>query len=237
MDFGRNHTATDSGSISVLLRTEGLSRVYHQGDVDVRALRDCSFSVEKGEFAAVVGASGSGKSTLLNLCGGLDRPTGGKVFIGEEELYKNSDEKLAEIRRRKIGFIFQNYQLIPIMTAYENLVMPTLLDKRKIEKEYVDELAEALGITERLQHFPSQLSGGQQQRVAIGRALVNHPELILADEPTGNLDKEAAEEVIQLLVSTIKRFDGTLVMITHAPEIAKRADRVFRIDDGILIEE
>ena len=220
-----------------ILRTEGLSRVYHQGDVDVRALRDCSFSVEKGEFVAVVGASGSGKSTLLNLCGGLDRPTGGKVFIGEEELYKNSDEKLAEIRRRKIGFIFQNYQLIPIMTAYENLVMPTLLDKRKIEKEYVDELAEALGITERLQHFPSQLSGGQQQRVAIGRALVNHPELILADEPTGNLDKEAAEEVIQLLVSTIKRFDGTLVMITHAPEIAKRADRVFRIDDGILIEE
>ncbi|MDD6036600.1 MAG: ABC transporter ATP-binding protein [Lachnospiraceae bacterium] len=220
-----------------ILRTEGLSRVYHQGDVDVRALRDCSFSVEKGEFVAVVGASGSGKSTLLNLCGGLDRPTGGKVFIGEEELYKNSDEKLAEIRRRKIGFIFQNYQLIPIMTAYENLVMPTLLDKRKIEKEYVDELAEALGITERLHHFPSQLSGGQQQRVAIGRALVNHPELILADEPTGNLDKEAAEEVIQLLVSTIKRFDGTLVMITHAPEIAKRADRVFRIDDGILIEE
>ena len=220
-----------------ILRTEGLSRVYHQGDVDVRALRDCSFSVEKGEFVAVVGASGSGKSTLLNLCGGLDRPTGGKVFIGEEELYKNSDEKLAEIRRRKIGFIFQNYQLIPIMTAYENLVMPTLLDKRKIEKEYVDELAEALGITERLHHFPSQLSGGQQQRVAIGRALVNHPELILADEPTGNLDKEAAEEVIQLLISTIKRFDGTLVMITHAPEIAKRADRVFRIDDGILIEE
>ncbi len=220
-----------------ILRTEGLSRVYHQGDVDVRALRDCSFSVEKGEFVAIVGASGSGKSTLLNLCGGLDRPTGGKVFIGEEELYKNSDEKLAEIRRRKIGFIFQNYQLMPIMTAYENMVMPTLLDKRKIEKEYVEELAEALGITDRLHHFPSQLSGGQQQRVAIGRALVNHPELILADEPTGNLDKEAAEEVMQLLQSTIKRFDGTLVMITHEPEIAKRADRIFRIDNGVLTEE
>ena len=220
-----------------ILRTEGLSRVYHQGDVDVRALRDCSFSVEKGEFVAIVGASGSGKSTLLNLCGGLDRPTGGKVFIGEEELYKNSDEKLAEIRRRKIGFIFQNYQLMPIMTAYENMVMPTLLDKRKIEKEYVEGLAEALGITDRLHHFPSQLSGGQQQRVAIGRALVNHPELILADEPTGNLDKEAAEEVMQLLQSTIKRFDGTLVMITHEPEIAKRADRIFRIDNGVLTEE
>lgn len=220
-----------------ILRTEGLSRVYHQGEIDVRALKDCSFSVEKGEFVAVVGASGSGKSTLLNLCGGLDRPTGGKVFVGEMELYKNSDEKLAEIRRRKIGFIFQNYQLVPIMTAYENLVMPTLLDKRKIERDYVEELAEALGITDRLHHFPSQLSGGQQQRVAIGRALVNHPELILADEPTGNLDKESAEEVMKLLVSTIKRFDGTLVMITHEPEIAKRADRIFRIDDGVLTEE
>lgn len=220
-----------------ILRTEGLSRVYHQGEIDVRALKDCSFSVEKGEFVAVVGASGSGKSTLLNLCGGLDRPTGGKVFVGEMELYKNSDERLAEIRRRKIGFIFQNYQLVPIMTAYENLVMPTLLDKRKIEREYVEELAEALGITDRLHHFPSQLSGGQQQRVAIGRALVNHPELILADEPTGNLDKESAEEVMKLLVSTIKRFDGTLVMITHEPEIAKRADRIFRIDDGVLTEE
>lgn len=220
-----------------ILKTEGLSRVYHQGEIDVRALKDCSFSVEKGEFVAVVGASGSGKSTLLNLCGGLDRPTGGKVFVGEMELYKNSDERLAEIRRRKIGFIFQNYQLVPIMTAYENLVMPTLLDKRKIEREYVEELAEALGITDRLHHFPSQLSGGQQQRVAIGRALVNHPELILADEPTGNLDKESAEEVMKLLVSTIKRFDGTLVMITHEPEIAKRADRIFRIDDGVLTEE
>ncbi len=220
-----------------VLRTEGLSRVYHQGDVDVRALKECSFSVEKGEFVAVVGASGSGKSTLLNLCGGLDRPTGGSVFLGEEELYQNSDEKLAEIRRRKIGFIFQNYQLVPIMTAYENLVMPTLLDKRKIEKEYVDELAEALGISDRLHHFPSQLSGGQQQRVAIGRALVNHPELILADEPTGNLDKESSEEVIRLLISTIKRFDGTLVMITHEPAIAEKADRIFRIDDGVLTEE
>ncbi len=220
-----------------ILRTEGLSRVYHQGDVDVRALKDCSFSVEKGEFVAIVGASGSGKSTLLNLCGGLDRPTGGNVFIGEEDLYKNSDEKLAEIRRRKIGFIFQNYQLMPIMTAYENLVMPALLDKRKIEKEYVEELAYALGITERLHHFPAQLSGGQQQRVAIGRALVNHPELILADEPTGNLDKEAAEEVMQLLLSTIKKFDGTLVMITHAPEIAKQAERILRIDNGVLTEE
>ena len=220
-----------------ILRTEGLSRVYHQGDVDVRALRDCSFTVGKGEFVAVVGASGSGKSTLLNLCGGLDRPTGGKVFIGEEDLYKNSDEKLAEIRRRKIGFIFQNYQLMPIMTAYENMVMPTLLDKRKIEKEYVEELANALGITDRLHHFPSQLSGGQQQRVAIGRALVNHPELILADEPTGNLDKDAAEEVMQLLQNTIKKFNGTLVMITHEPEIAKTADRIFRIDNGMLTEE
>lgn len=220
-----------------VLRTEGLSRVYHQGDVDVRALKECSFSVEKGEFVAVVGASGSGKSTLLNLCGGLDRPTGGGVFLGEEELYKNSDEKLAEIRRKKIGFIFQNYQLVPIMTAYENLVMPALLDKRKIEKEYVEELAKALGISDRLHHFPSQLSGGQQQRVAIGRALVNHPELILADEPTGNLDKESAEEVIRLLISTIKRFDGTLVMITHEPVIAEKADRIFRIDDGVLTEE
>ena len=220
-----------------ILRTEGLSRVYHQGDVDVRALRDCSFSVEKGEFVAVVGTSGSGKSTLLNLCGGLDRPTGGKVFIGEEELYKNSDEKLAEIRRKKIGFIFQNYQLMPIMTAYENMVMPTLLDRRKIEKEYVEELANALGITDRLHHFPSQLSGGQQQRVAIARALVNHPELILADEPTGNLDKDAAEEVMQLLQNTIKKFNGTLVMITHEPEIAKTADRIFRIDNGMLTEE
>lgn len=220
-----------------ILKTEGLSKVYHQGDMDVRALKDCSFSVEKGEFVAVVGASGSGKSTLLNLCGGLDRPTGGKVFLGEVDLYSNSDEKLAELRRRKIGFIFQNYQLVPIMTAYENLVMPTLLDKRKIEKAYVEELAETLGICDRLHHFPSQLSGGQQQRVAIGRALVNHPELILADEPTGNLDKASAEEVIQLLVSTIKRFDGTLVMITHEPEIAKRADRIFRIDNGVLTEE
>lgn len=220
-----------------ILKTEGLSRVYHQGEVDVRALKDCNFSVEKGEFVAVVGVSGSGKSTLLNLCGGLDRPTGGKVFLGEMELHKNSDEKLAEIRRKKIGFIFQNYQLVPIMTAYENMVMPALLDKRKIEKEYVEELAEALGITDRLHHFPSQLSGGQQQRVAIGRALVNHPELILADEPTGNLDKESAEEVMQLLIGTIEKFDGTLVMITHEPEIAKRANRIFRIDDGVLKEE
>lgn len=220
-----------------VLRTEGLSRVYHQGDIDVRALKECSFSVERGEFVAVVGASGSGKSTLLNLCGGLDRPTGGKVFLGEEEIYQNSDEKLAEVRRKKIGFVFQNYQLVPIMTAYENLVMPALLDKRKIEREYVEELAGALGISDRLHHFPSQLSGGQQQRVAIGRALVNHPELILADEPTGNLDKESSEEVIRLLISTIKRFDGTLVMITHEPSIAEKADRIFRIDDGVLTEE
>lgn len=220
-----------------VLRTERLSRVYHQGEANITALRDCSFSVEKGEFVAVVGASGSGKSTLLNLCGGLDRPTGGKVFVGEEELYAHSDDMLAEIRRKKIGFIFQDYQLAPIMTAYENLVMPTLLDKRKIEKEYVEELANVLGITERLHHFPSQLSGGQQQRVAIARALVNHPELILADEPTGNLGKESAEEVIDLLIQTIRKFNGTLVMITHEPEIAKRADRVFRMDDGMLMYE
>ncbi|MGN1085173.1 MAG: ABC transporter ATP-binding protein [Lachnospiraceae bacterium] len=220
-----------------ILRTEGLSRVYHQGEVDVRALKDCSFSVEKGEFVAIVGASGSGKSTLLNLCGGLDRPTGGRVFIEDVDIYTNSDEKLAELRRRKIGFVFQNYQLVPIMTAYENLVMPALLDKRRIEKEYIEELAEALGIKDRLHHFPSQLSGGQQQRVAIGRALVNHPQLILADEPTGNLDKESAGEVIDLLASTIRRFDGTLLMITHEPAIAERADRIFRIDDGVLTEE
>lgn len=220
-----------------ILKTECLSRVYHQGEIDVRALKDCSFSIEQGEFVAIVGASGSGKSTLLNLCGGLDRPTDGKVYIEDADIYANSDEKLAELRRRKIGFVFQNYQLVPIMTAYENLVMPTLLDKRKIEKEYIEELTEALGIKERLHHFPSQLSGGQQQRVAIGRALVNHPQLILADEPTGNLDKESAEEVIALLAGTIRRFHGTLLMITHEPEIAARADRIFRIDDGVLAEQ
>lgn len=220
-----------------ILKTEGLSKVYQQGDIDVRALRDCNIGVEEKEFVAIVGASGSGKSTLLNLCGGLDRPTGGRVYIDGEDIYQYSDEKLAELRRRKIGFVFQNYQLVPIMTAYENMVMPCLLDKRKVEKAYVEELAEALGIADRLHHFPSQLSGGQQQRVAIARALINRPKLILADEPTGNLDKESADEVIELLVTTIQRFESTLVMITHEPEIAKRAGRIFRIDNGVLTEE
>lgn len=220
-----------------ILKTEGLSKVYQQGDIDVRALRDCNISVEEKEFVAIVGASGSGKSTLLNLCGGLDRPTGGRVYIDGEDIYQYSDEKLAELRRRKIGFVFQNYQLVPIMTAYESMVMPCLLDKQKVEKAYVEELTEALGIADRLHHFPSQLSGGQQQRVAIARALINHPKLILADEPTGNLDKESADEVMELLVTTICRFESTLVMITHEPEIAKRAGRIFRIDNGVLTEE
>ncbi|NLJ96136.1 MAG: ABC transporter ATP-binding protein [Clostridiales bacterium] len=220
-----------------IVKTEKLCKYYNQGTVNITALNNCSISIEKGEFIAVTGPSGSGKSTLLNICGGLDKPDSGEVYIDGVELGSRSSDELAAIRRKDIGFVFQNYQLMPIFTAYENIILPALLDQQKIDKSYIEELTEDLKISDRLYHFPSQLSGGQQQRVAIARALVNKPKLILADEPTGNLDKESASLVIDLLIASVKKYNRTLVIITHEPFIADMADRVYLVDNGFVIEK
>lgn len=219
-----------------ILRTENLNKVYDQGEVSVRALTECNIKVEKGEFITIIGSSGSGKSTLLNLCGGLTDPTSGKVYIDDLDIYSLSSEALAKIRRQKIGFVFQSYHLMPILTAYENIILPALLDNRKVDKDYVKEIATSLKVNDRLHHFPGQLSGGQQQRMAIARALINQPSIILADEPTGNLDKKSAAEVLELLVTSVKKYGQTLLMITHEPSIADMADRVLHIDNGIVDE-
>ena len=219
-----------------ILRTENLSKTYGKGETKVEALKNASFSIEKGEFVSIVGPSGSGKSTLLNLIGALDNPTSGKVFLNGRDIFVMKEEELAVFRRRSIGFIFQAYNLIPELNVEENIVLPLLLDYKKPEKEYIDELLNTLGLTERRHHLPNQLSGGQQQRVAIGRALAARPAVILADEPTGNLDSRNSRDVIDLMKLSVDKYRQTLLMITHNENYASYGDRVFRVEDGIVTE-
>lgn len=217
-----------------LLEVRSISKTYGSGETAVKALEDVSFSVAKGEFAAIIGESGSGKSTLLNMIGALDTPTGGEVFIGGKDILSMDDAELTVFRRRNIGFIFQAFNLIPELTVEQNIIFPVLLDHKKPDLEYLDELLKVLNLSERRNHLPSQLSGGQQQRAAIGRALFTRPSLILADEPTGNLDSKNTAEVMTLLKETSKKYGQTIVMITHSPSIAQSADRVLQVSDGVL---
>jgi len=215
-----------------ILETINLTKIYGKGEVKVNALNKANIQIEKGKFVAIVGPSGSGKSTLLHMLGGLENPSEGTVKIENQDIYKLSESKLAEYRRRKIGFIFQQYNLIPVLNVRENIEMPVRLDKARVDKEYIDDLIDFLGLTQRVNHLPNQLSGGQQQRVAIARALVANPAIILADEPTGNLDTKTTEEVIDLLKQSIRKYNQTLIMITHNEKIAKRADTIISIEDG-----
>lgn len=219
-----------------LLEVNALYKTYGSGDTAVKALKDVSFSVPRGQFVAVVGESGSGKSTLLNMIGALDTPTSGNVLIDGNEIYCMNDEKLTIFRRRNIGFIFQSYNLIPELNVEQNITFPVLLDYKKPDKAYVDEILTVLSLQDRRGHLPRQLSGGQQQRVAIGRALITRPMLILADEPTGNLDSQNSNEVISLLKTASKRYHQTIIMITHNRSIASTADRVLQITDGLLTD-
>lgn len=219
-----------------LLEVNNISKTYGSGEAAVHALRDVSFSVSKGEYVAIVGESGSGKSTLLNMIGALDTPTSGKVTISGKEIFSMNDRKLTIFRRRNIGFIFQAFNLIPELTVEQNIIFPVLLDYQKPNKKYLEELLSVLNLKERRNHLPSQLSGGQQQRVAIGRALISRPSLILADEPTGNLDTQNSSEVIALLKEASRIYEQTIIMITHSPSIAQTADRVLQVSDGILTD-
>ncbi|MBS6354493.1 ABC transporter ATP-binding protein [Oscillibacter sp.] len=218
-----------------ILETKDLRKVYGSGDTEVRALDGVDLTVEKGEFVAVVGTSGSGKSTLLHMLGGLDRPTGGTVTVDGRELSALKDEELTIFRRRKIGFVFQNYNLVPVLNVYENIVLPIQLDGKAPDKGYVDQIIETLGLGNKLQNLPNNLSGGQQQRVAIARALAAKPAIILADEPTGNLDSATSLDVMGLLKVTAQKFSQTIVMITHNEELAQMADRIIRIEDGRIV--
>lgn len=220
-----------------ILRVENLSKVYGKGENKVIALDNISFSVEKGEFVAIVGASGSGKSTLLHLLGGVDRPTSGNVYIAGTNIYSLNDDQLAIFRRRQVGIIYQFYNLIPILNVSENITLPLSLDNRKIDKQTVDKMIESLGLTERKYHLPNELSGGQQQRVSIGRALITNPAIILADEPTGNLDSKASDEIVTLLKKSNRDLNQTIIIITHDLEIAKCADRIIKIEDGKIVKE
>lgn len=219
-----------------ILSTEHLKKYYGSEPNVVRALDDVNISIEQGEFVAIIGTSGSGKSTLLNMLGGLDHPTSGSVKVDNFELGKLGDEDLTVFRRQRIGFIFQNYNLVPILNVYENIVMPIQLDQKKPDKKFIQKVVILLGLEKKLDNMPNNLSGGQQQRVAIARALASKPAIILADEPTGNLDSKTSDEVIELLKMTSKKFGQTIVMITHNPEIAKQADRTIRIEDGRIHE-
>ncbi|MGV8980146.1 ABC transporter ATP-binding protein [Clostridium sp.] len=220
-----------------VLKVENLTKTYGKGENEVEALKNINLSVHKGEFVAIVGASGSGKSTLLHLLGGLDRPTSGNVVIDGESIYDYKEEKLAVFRRRKIGFVFQFYNLLPILDVEENIALPALLDNDKVDKVYLEELIKILGLSARKKHLPSELSGGQQQRVSIGRAVFNKPSIILADEPTGNLDTKNSKDVIELLKFTAKKYNQTLILITHDVNIAAMADRVITIEDGEIISD
>lgn len=220
-----------------ILRVENLTKIYGKDSTRVVALEHVSFSVEKGEFVAIVGASGSGKSTLMHLIGGVDRPTEGKVWIDGKDIYEYDDDKLAIFRRRQIGLIYQFYNLIPILNVEENMLLPLSLDNREVSKEKLDELIHSLGLSERRNHLPNELSGGQQQRTSIGRALITSPSLLLADEPTGNLDSKSSDEIMELLRRSNRNYDQTIIMITHDLEIAKCADRVLRIEDGRIAGE
>ncbi|MDD6796649.1 MAG: ABC transporter ATP-binding protein [Clostridiaceae bacterium] len=219
-----------------VIKTENLSKVYGKKDNRVVALDNVNIEVEKGEFVAIIGASGSGKSTLLHQVGGVDGPTSGRVIIDGEDIYKLKEDKLAVFRRRKIGFVFQSFNLIPVLSVEENIKMPVLLDHQKVDEEYYKDLIKTLGLEGRLNHLPSQLSGGQQQRVAIARALINKPAIILADEPTGNLDSENSKEIMEMLKVSIKKYNQTAIVITHDLSIAENADRIIKIKDGKVVE-
>ncbi len=220
-----------------ILRVENLTKIYGKDTTKVIALDNVSFSVEKGEFVAIVGASGSGKSTLLHLLGGVDRPTSGKVYIDGKDIYDFNDDKLAIFRRRQVGLIYQFYNLIPILNVEENITLPLSLDNREVDQKALDEMLKLLGLQNRRTHLPNELSGGQQQRTSIGRALITNPTIILADEPTGNLDSKSSDEIVALLKKSNKELKQTIIMITHNMEIAKCADRILKIEDGRIVEE
>lgn len=218
-----------------IIKVENLSKVYGKKDNKVIALDNVNIEVEKGEFVAVIGASGSGKSTLLHQLGGVDRPTSGNVVIDGKNIYKLNEEKLAVFRRRNIGFVFQSFNLIPVLSVEENIKMPALLDHQKVDEEYFNDLIKTLGLEKRLNHLPSELSGGQQQRVAIARALINKPSIILADEPTGNLDSENSKEIMEMLKVSIRKYNQTAIVITHDLNIAENTDRIIKIRDGKVV--
>ena len=219
-----------------ILTTKNLKKIYGSGESEVHALDGVDLTVEKGEFVSVVGTSGSGKSTLLHMLGGLDRPTCGIVLVDGKDIFSLKDEELTIFRRRKIGFVFQNYNLVPVLNVYENIVLPVQLDGGSPEKRYVDNLIDTLGLGSKLNNLPNNLSGGQQQRVAIARALAAKPAIVLADEPTGNLDSKTSQDVLGLMKVTSQKFSQTIVMITHNEEIAQLADRIIRIEDGRIVE-
>jgi len=218
-----------------ILKVENLTKTYGKGENKINAVDNISFSVSKGEFVAIVGSSGSGKSTLLHLIGGVDRPTSGKVYIEGKDIYSLNDDNLAIFRRRQVGLIYQFYNLIPILNIEENISLPCELDGKKADKTQLNELLKTLGLESRKKHLPNQLSGGQQQRVSIGRSLINNPSIVLADEPTGNLDSKASSEIVELLKVSNKKYNQTIIMITHDLEIAKVADRIIKIEDGKIV--
>ena len=220
-----------------ILKVENLTKTYGSGENLVHAVDDVSFSVEKGEFVAIVGASGSGKSTLLHLIGGVDRPTSGKIFVDSNDISKMNDDKLAVFRRRQVGIVYQFYNLIPILTVEENITLPCDLDGRGVDRERLEMILDSFGLRARRKHLPNQLSGGQQQRTSIARALINNPSLVLADEPTGNLDSKSSEEVMSMLKMCNQNYGQTVIMITHNLDIAKQADRIITISDGKIVEE
>lgn len=215
-----------------IVKVDNLSKIYGKGDTEVRALDNVSFSVSEGEFVAIVGASGSGKSTLLHLLGGVDRPTSGEVIVNGKNIYKLKDDDLAKFRRREVGLVYQFYNLIPILNVKENITLPIDLDNKKVDQEKLDNLIKLLGLEKRVEHLPNELSGGQQQRVSIGRALIANPSIVLADEPTGNLDSKSSDEIIELLKRCNKEYNQTIIMITHNMELAREADRIIELEDG-----
>lgn len=220
-----------------ILKCVGLGKVYGSGDNKTEALKDVSFSIEKGEFVAIIGPSGSGKSTLLHILGGIDRPTTGKVYVNGQDVYEQNEERLAIFRRRQVGLIYQFYNLIPVLNVVENITLPVLMDGRAVDKDRLNELIDVLGLKGREKHLPNQLSGGQQQRVSIGRALMNTPKLVLADEPTGNLDSKNSQEIVELLKMSNKKYDQTLILITHDENVALQADRIISVEDGRIARD
>ena len=220
-----------------ILKVENLTKSYGKGEAKVDAIKNINLSINKGEFVAIVGPSGSGKSTLLHLLGGVDKPTSGKVYINDVDIYNLKEKDLSIFRRRNVGLIYQFYNLIPVLSVKENILLPAELDYRIIDKDYLDDLLKTLGLKERANHLPNELSGGQQQRTSIGRALINRPSIVLADEPTGNLDSKNSKEVLELLKLSVRKYNQTLIMITHDPSIALQADRVITIEDGTIKQD
>lgn len=220
-----------------ILKVENLTKVYGKGENRVVAVDNVSFSVKRGEFVAIVGSSGSGKSTILHLIGGVDRPTSGKVYIEGKDVYSLNEENLAIFRRRQVGLIYQFYNLIPILNVEENITLPLELDGKEVDRKHLNQVLDTLGLKDRTKHLPNELSGGQQQRTSIGRAMITNPAIILADEPTGNLDSKASEEIVELLKLSNKKYKQTIIMITHNLEMAKEADRIIKIEDGKIVKE